>query len=43
MHEEIHKRNDKYDRYEDFDTLFLPNMAFARALTKVVKEHNMMS
>lgn len=43
MQEEIHRRNDKYDRYEDFDTLFLPNMAFTKALIKVVKEHNMLS
>ena len=31
-----------FDTYEDFDTLFLPNMAFAKALAYVLKEHNMM-
>ena len=43
MREEVRARNKGMDRYEDFDTIFLPNMAFARALTFVVKEHNMMS
>ncbi len=41
MHQEVHKRNDKYDRYQDFDTLFFPNIQFAKELVKVVKNHNM--
>jgi len=41
MHEEVHKRNDKYDRYQDFDTLFFPNMTFAKALVQTVKNYNM--
>ena len=41
MQEEVHKRNDKYDRYQDFDTLFFPNIQFAKTLIKVVKNNNM--
>jgi hypothetical protein len=33
MREEIKKRKPLFDKYEDFDTFFLPNMAFAKALT----------
>jgi hypothetical protein len=40
MREEVKMRKPLFDRYEDFDTLFLPNMAFARALVDTVKEHN---
>jgi hypothetical protein len=43
MRAEVNERNKGLDRYEDFDTLFLPNMAFAKALAFTVKEHNMMS
>jgi hypothetical protein len=43
MKEEVKQRKPLYDKYEDFDTLFLPNIAFAKALTYVVKEHNMMA
>ena len=41
MQDEVHKRNDKYDRYQDFDTLFFPNMQFAKTLIKVIKNNNM--
>lgn len=40
MQEEVAKRNNLYDKYEDFDTLFLPNLEFAKNLVKTVKEHN---
>jgi hypothetical protein len=40
MQEEVAKRNNLYDKYEDFDTLFLPSVEFGKALLKVVKEHN---
>lgn len=43
MQSEIIARKPLYDKYEDFDTLFLPNMQFAKALAYVVKEHNMMN
>lgn len=42
MLHEIKERTPQFDRYEDFDTLFLPNLEFAKALAFVVKEHNMM-
>lgn len=42
MKDEVKARKPQFDRYEDFDTLFLPNMAFAKALAYVIKEHNMM-
>ena len=41
MREEIIARKPLYDSYEDFDTMFLPNMAFAKALVYIVKGHNM--
>jgi hypothetical protein len=40
MQEEVAKRNNLYDKYEDFDTLFLPSVEFGKALIKVIKEHN---
>jgi len=40
MREEIKAKDPLHDKYEDFDTLFLPNMAFAKTLVKIVKEHN---
>ena len=40
MQEEVAKRNNLYDKYEDFDTLFLPSVEFGKALIKVIKDHN---
>jgi hypothetical protein len=40
MQEEVAKRNNLYDKYEDFDTLFLPSVEFGKALLKVIKDHN---
>ena len=42
MRDEVKTRNEQYDKYQDFDTLFLPNMTFAKALAYVVKEHNLL-
>lgn len=40
MQEEVAKRNNLYDKYEDFDTLFLPSVEFGKTLCHVIKDHN---